>query len=233
MIGCLCIHGFTGNPAEIEPLVQYLSQHTEWLISVPTLPGHGEVLNLRGVGYEQWIDYAERELQKLLQTCDSVYVVGFSMGGMIASYLAVHYPVKKLILLSAAAYYVSPKQLATDILEMIKDALGGRLSENELFERYKRKIKETPLAATLQFRKLVASIKPLLDKVTVPTLIAQGECDGVVPPKSAQYLYEHIGTTQKKLVYFKNSKHRICHCNENEELFSEVITFLDGRDSTP
>lgn len=227
VIGCLCIHGFTGDPSEVEPLVKHLNEHTEWHIAVPTLPGHGESLQLKGVQYYQWIEHAEQELKELLRKCDTVYVVGFSMGGLIASYLAVHYPIKKLILLSAAAYYVNPKQLAQDIVVMFKDGFKGKLSENELFIRYKRKIKETPIAATLQFRKLVASVKPLLSSVNIPTLIAQGESDGIVPPKSAQYLYDTIGTNRKKLVYVKESKHLICHCNERDKLFYEIVDFLD------
>lgn len=226
MIGCLCIHGFTGNPSEVEPLVNHLRRYTNWHIAVPTLPGHGESLDLKGVSYNQWIEHAEKELRKLLETCDTVYVVGFSMGGLIASYLAVHYPISKLILLSAAAYYVNPKQLAVDIVEMMKDSFKGRLKENELFIRYTRKIKETPVAATLQFRKLVASIKPLLERVTIPTLIAQGESDGVVPPRSAQYLYEKIAAPNKKLIFLKESKHLICHCNEREKLFQAIVDFL-------
>lgn len=226
LIGCLCIHGFTGAPSEIEPLVNHLKANTNWRIAVPTLPGHGDFLDLKGISYNQWIEHAEQELQELMKSCETVYVIGFSMGGLIASYLAVHYPIDKLILLSAAAYYVNPKQLALDIGEMVRDSFRGKLLENELFLRYKRKIKETPLAATLQFRKLVASIRPLLTKVNIPTLIAQGECDGVVPPKSAQYLYNRISTGDKKLVYFKESKHLICHCNEREKLFEEIVHFL-------
>lgn len=206
--------------------MNHLKKHTNWHIAVPTLPGHGESLELKGVNYNQWIEHAEQELKKLLETCDTVYVVGFSMGGLIASYLAVHYPIQKLILLSAAAYYVNPKQLAVDIVDMIKDSFRGKLKENELYIRYMRKIKETPIAATLQFRKLVASIKPMLNRVSIPTLIAQGESDGVVPPRSAQYLYETIGTPYKKLVFIKESKHLICHCNERERLFHEIVNFL-------
>ncbi|MBS4192521.1 alpha/beta fold hydrolase [Bacillus sp. FJAT-49705] len=226
MIGCLCIHGFTGAPSEVEPLVAYLKKRTNWEIAVPTLPGHGETLSLKGIEYKNWIEHAEQELHRLIEKCETVYVIGFSMGGLIASYLAVHYPVKKLVLLSAAALYVSPKILFRDMGEMVKDLVRGRLSENEMFIRYKRKIKATPITATLQFRRLVAAIRPILNQVTIPTLIAQGEIDGVVPPKSAQYLYQNIGTTAKKLIYLKESKHLICHSKEKEKLFSEIHHFL-------
>lgn len=226
MIGCLLIHGFTGAPYEVEPLAEFLKERTDWKISVPTLPGHGVPGSLKGVQYQEWINHAEAELTKLIDTCDTVYVVGFSMGGMIASYLAAQYPVDRLILLSAAAYYVNLKQLAVDIKEMMKDSLHGKLQENELFLRYKRKITETPFAATLQFRRLVSFIKPLLHQVNVPTFIAQGECDGIVPPKSAEYLFHTISAKQKKLSLFKHSKHLICHCEERDTLFSQVLDFL-------
>lgn len=229
MIGCLCIHGFTGAPYEVEPLAEYLTEHTDWVFRIPTLPGHGENLSLKGVQYHQWIDYAESELKDLIQNCDKVYVVGFSMGGMIASYLAAKYPVDKLVLLSAAAYYVNPKQIASELKSMLIDVFKGNLAENELFQRYKRKIKATPITATLQFRRLVASIKPLLPQVEVPTLIAQGECDGIVPPKSAEYLYRTINAKKKRLTYIKDSNHHICHCEEKEALFSQVHDFLIER----
>ncbi|MFF2448779.1 alpha/beta hydrolase [Neobacillus sp. NPDC058068] len=229
MIGCLCIHGFTGAPYEVEPLVGYLQERTDWVFSVPTLPGHGELSSLKGIHYQEWIDHAGGELGKLSEICDEVYVIGFSMGGLIASYLAANYPVKKLILLSAAAYYINPKQLAADIKMAFLDSLHGNLRDNELFLHYKRKITETPFAATLQFRRLVTFIKPLLNQVKVPTLIAQGECDGIVPPKSAEYLYRTIGAKEKKLLFIKQSKHLICHCEENTALFSQVLDFLMER----
>jgi carboxylesterase len=226
LIGCLCIHGFTGAPYEVEPLVTYLTERTDWVFKVPVLPGHGETLSLKGVHYEEWIQYAEEELRVLLKTCEKVFVVGFSMGGMIASFLSVKYPVAKLVLLSAAAHYINPKQLVTDIQEILIDGLKGNLIHNALFQQYKRKIKETPITATLQFRRLVSFIRPVLSQVNAPTLIAQGENDGIVPPKSAEYLYRTIGSEQKRLTLVKNSKHHICHCEENEALFSEVLDFL-------
>jgi carboxylesterase len=232
MIGCLCIHGFTGSPYEVEPLAAYLKKHTNWEIAVPTLPGHGETLQLKGIRYKDWIKYAEEELKKLMEKCETVYVIGFSMGGLIAAYLAVHYPVKKLVLLSAAAYYVNPKQLAMDIGKMVKDTFRGELQNNDLFHRYKKKIKDTPISATFQFRSLVSNIRPILEKIEIPTFIAQGEADGIVPSKSAKYIYEKIGTEHKNIKYIKNSGHMICHCDENEELFSDILDFLSTETGT-
>lgn len=226
MIGCLCIHGFTGEPYEVEPIANFLRDKTDWYISTPTLPGHGPDESLKGVTYKEWLEAAEQALINLLDRCDTVYIIGFSMGGMIASYLASKYEVEKLVLLSAAAYYFNPKQFLKDIKHMVKDGVRGRLTENELYQRYRRKIVETPIAATYQFTQAVRSIRPLIKDVTVPTLIIQGEQDGLIPKKSAQYLYESIPAPEKKVLYFKKSKHMICHDCEKEQLFKEVSNFL-------
>ncbi|WP_203364472.1 alpha/beta fold hydrolase [Bacillus sp. REN10] len=227
MIGCLCIHGFTGAPYEVEPLAEYLKEKTDWKVVVPTLPGHGEKLSLKGVTYQQWLEHAEKELQLLLSECEHVYMIGFSMGGMIALYLAEKYPVEKLILLSAAAKYINVGQLFTDIREMLKDARSGQLFENELFVRYKDKVLSTPLSATQQFRKMVKQITPLIEKINIPTFIAQGLADGIVPPKSADFIYQKISSKEKELYYSKEAKHHICHTGDKEELFNKIFTFLN------
>ena len=227
MTACLCIHGFTGSPMEVEPLAEYIQKHTNWECAIPTLPGHGSELSLKGIMYNEWIQHAEEALKDLLKRHEIVYVVGFSMGGLIASYLATKFPIKKLILLSAAAYYVNFAQLHQDIRIICADFFKGRIRENEQYNRYMNKIKSTPLAATIQFRKLIQYVKPLLANIHVPTLIAQGEKDGIVPLKSASYIYNTIRAENKKMICVEESKHLICHCEKRETLFQEIITFLE------
>src|SRR5690625_3339129 len=100
MKGCLIIHGYTGGPYEVKPLIEYLQTNTDWKLSVPILPGHGEELSLEGISYDKWLEAAEKEMIKLMEECEILYVIGFSMGGMIAAYLAAKYDVEKLVLLA-------------------------------------------------------------------------------------------------------------------------------------
>jgi carboxylesterase len=226
MIGCLCIHGFTGSPDEVAPLAEYLQKRTDWVIKTPTLPGHGKQLQLKGITYDQWFQAAERELQALMEICETIYVIGFSMGGVIAVYLAEKYKIDKLVLLSAAFYYVNPRQLIKDIHEIVRDGWRRRLRENPLFIRYKNKILATPLTAILEFRKLVNEVRPRLPNVHIPALIVQGEKDAIVPMKSAHYLYNKIGSSQKKLLFLRDSYHHVCHGPDRYLLFCEVEKFL-------
>ncbi|WP_027410266.1 alpha/beta hydrolase [Anoxybacteroides tepidamans] len=226
MIGCLCIHGFTGGPYEVEPLARYLQERTDWLVELVTLPGHGETLRLKGITYDQWLAAAEAELQRLMKKCDIVHVIGFSMGGVITSYLAAKYPISKVVLLSPAFYYINPKQLLKEVGEMVYAGLQRQLKEHPVFIRYKEKIATTPLAATVEFRKLVHEVRPQLPNVHIPVLIAQGELDGIVPMKSARYVYETVGSTKKKLLFLPSSRHHVCHEPDRYTLFKEVEHFL-------
>ncbi|WP_283153189.1 alpha/beta hydrolase [Guptibacillus hwajinpoensis] len=226
MIGCLLIHGFTGSPFEVEPLANYFRSQTDWVVVSPTLPGHGEKDSLRGITFQQWIDTAEEHLKQLLERCDTIYLIGFSMGGVLAGYLATKYKVDKLALLSAAIQYIHPLQMVKDIREMMTDLYRGKLLQNELFIRYSKKVKTTPLLASLEFRKLVQHLKPSFEQVSIPTIILQGKLDGMVPYKTADTIYQLIRSDEKQVRLMENSKHLICHGEDRDDVIHTVYRFL-------
>src|SRR5690554_30541 len=150
MIGCLCLHGFSGTPDEIAAITSHYEKKN-WLVYCPTLPGHGTKDGLKGVTYKHWIYAATVAAEELLKRCDKVYVIGFSMGGMIASYIATKYPIDKLVLLSSAAYYINPKQIVQDVTGWIVEGLKGELDDDKLYQFYREKVKQTPILAAKEF----------------------------------------------------------------------------------
>ena len=226
MIGCLFIHGFTGSPLEVEPLKEYIKERTDWVTACPVLPGHEEGDSLRGISYTEWLDAASKALDELQCQCDTIYVVGFSMGGMVASTLATHQSIDKLVLLSPAVFYYSPKQLSIEIGELWREMLRGQLKDNALYLRYHAKIKHTPLSAAMQFRRLVRQNRSRLQDISVPVFIAHGLQDGIVPYKSTQYVYDTVASKEKTAVWLDECHHLICHCENNQWLFGKVYEFL-------
>jgi carboxylesterase len=224
MIGCVILHGFTGSPYEVEPLADHLEQFG-WKVSVPTLPGHGPNRDeMKKVTWKDWVQAAEKEVSKMIQECSVVYLIGFSMGGLIAAHLATKYPITKLVLLSACVYYVNPQQIFHNMAEAIKSnfSSGGK----ELLKKYMERSLSTPIRAVIHFRRLVKVLKPDLSKISVPTLILQGECDDIVEPRSATYIYEQIKSPVKELYFLPRSKHVICRDCEGEEVIQLVDQFL-------
>lgn len=225
-IGVLMLHGFSGGPYEIIPFADFIKENTNWLIETPTLTGHGDMLSLRGYKAEHWLMDAEIAFRQLAKKVDEVIVVGFSMGGLIALYLAKRYKIKKLVLLSPAVKYIAPFQLLKDIKLMVVDVMNGQLKENELFKRYESKIKNVPVSATFQFMKIVKVVEPYIRSINLPTYIVQGQCDGIVPYTTANYLYEQLASTEKHLFFSPKGKHHICYSDDCDLWFPKVLNFL-------
>lgn len=231
MKGCLLIHGFTGSLYEIYPLVEHLEKETDWMIVTPILAGHREEDSLKESSWKDWIASAEVELQKMVVQCEEIYVIGFSMGALIASYLASRYPITKLVLLSPAVYTINPQLLIRDISDMVRDFFQDQNAVSNSIGRYKHKIKNTPLKAVYNFRRLVKELRPSIPQITVPVLIIQGEKDNLVQPRGAQYIYDNVQSQEKEILFLKESKHMVCHDCERDQILTKVDLFLKAQSS--
>lgn len=227
--GVLFIHGFTGGTYEVQPFVTYVKKNTDWAVEVPTLPGHGVTLDLRHVSSQNWLMEAELAMRKLRKRVDRVIVVGFSMGGLIAMYLALRYPVDKLILLSAAARYISPRVLLEDVRIIITESITKKYTPNTFYHLFNYKLTHTPLRATFEFLKIVKTVQPYYKAIQCPVCIVQGEKDGIVPISTAQHLYKELGSVDKKLITSPVGKHHICYSADNEKWFSQVLQFMQKK----
>ena len=225
--GVLFIHGFTGGTYEVRPFVDFLKQHTDWVISVPTLPGHGMRSDLRTVTAESWMMEAELAMRKLQKEVDRVIVVGFSMGGLIAMYLSLRYSIDKLVLLSAAAKYISPWILLKDFGILISEPVK-KYPPNTFYHHYNYKLRHTPMHATREFLRIVKIVEPYYKNIQAPVCFVQGMNDGIVPFATAEYLYTNIGSKNKKLILSPLGKHHICYSEDCDEWFEEVWTFMKG-----
>ncbi|NHN30763.1 alpha/beta hydrolase [Paenibacillus agricola] len=212
---CLMLHGFTGGPYELTPLAEHLTSLGE-ICHVPTLPGHES--DLRSLGQTQWKEWivaASDEASRLTTLYGEIDLVGFSMGGLLSAYIANRFPIRRLVLLNAAVYYFSPLRFVKDVVRRIRTDDWAHWS----------KVKRTPLKATQQFIALNKQMRPELPQIKVPTLIAQGGMDGIIHPKSAQYLYRQL-QGEKQLEIFADARHLICLEPGAQDVFRSVERFL-------
>lgn len=85
--GILLLHGFAGNPEEVKPLRDFLTEQG-YFVECPLLPGHGETKKeLSETTHDDWVASAERAYLELSKECENVVAVGFSMGGLLAANL--------------------------------------------------------------------------------------------------------------------------------------------------
>ncbi|WLV25143.1 alpha/beta fold hydrolase [Aciduricibacillus chroicocephali] len=226
MPGCLLIHGYTGSPAELEPLIIHLQKNTDWELLVPVLPGHGEEINLRYADGKEWIDTAEKALQSLKERHQTVHIIGFSMGGLIAAILAARHKIGKLVLLAAAGKFLPPRRLTADLFGFFRAYMKGRLKEDRYYNVLLKKTKALTWRANMEFLQLVQYGRKSLAEIKVPVLIMQGMRDGLVPYKTAHFLEKMIGASEKETILFERSRHFICLGEEREAVNRIVLEFL-------
>ncbi len=216
---CLLLHGFTGGPYELQPLADHLASRG-WTCRVPTLPGHdGPLRDLYRTRYEEWVLAAAAIAAEMTERHGSIDLVGFSMGGLIAAYLANRFPVRRLALLSAAVHYVSPARFVRNAVRVMRDGET----------RVLRSKRETPVGAVIEFAKLVRTLKPEFARLTTPTFIAHGELDEVVHPRSAIYIASRV-KGEKTMTVYPQSRHMICFEPDASSVFRHVERFFTEGD---
>jgi 2-succinyl-6-hydroxy-2,4-cyclohexadiene-1-carboxylate synthase len=91
----LLLHGFMGSSADFRLIIPTISQHFHCICI--DLPGHGQT----AISDD---DFASTAAQILEIVSDNCYLYGYSLGGRLALYLALHYPDRwqKVILESAS-----------------------------------------------------------------------------------------------------------------------------------
>ncbi len=58
--------------------------------------------------------------------------------------------------------------------------------------------------------------------------VVQSQRDHTVNPESARYIIEHAGSADKRLVWLRQSGHRVTIDSEREIVFRKTVEFLDG-----
>ena len=220
----LIVHGFAGGTYDQEGLANYLELNKNFDVYQYTLPGHNK--NLSKVKSKEWIKSSEDMIEWLISKgYKKIYVIGHSMGGVIASHLACKYKqVKKLVLAAPAFHYLSVENKNLNITSSLKDipkivkTYGG----DEVISR----MLKLDISVLKQFMILVRDYYDCPKDITCPTLIIQGTNDNLVPLTSSKYVYDNIKSNKKKLIYIDNLTHDIFKGTDSKQVYMLVEKFL-------
>lgn len=221
----LIIHGFAGSTYDQELLANYLELNRFSTFTF-TLPGH-EKSFLKKVTKEEWINECKKQIETLItHGFTNIYLVGHSMGGVLASLLATEYnEVKKLILAAPAFKYLTFEEEEFKLLNAIKNS-------PKVFKSYKKediisRMIQFPASVAKEFMDLVEESQDLPSKIECPVLLIQGTDDLIVPLKSSEYVYDNLKTNNKKIIVLDKVTHDIFRSKDLEPLFLDIINFLN------
>ena len=225
----LIIHGFAGGTYDEEDLASFLELEPFYDVFQFTLPGHKK--NLSKVKYNEWIEYSENKLKWLIDNnYRNIYLIGHSMGGVIATYLATKYKeVKKLVLAAPAFQYLKVENEKLKISSSIKSTpnIVKTYGRNEIISRL---LKLNPLVLK-EFTTLIKQYYNVTKNLTCPVLIIQGKNDNIVPLSSSSHVYNTVKSNIKKIVYVDNLTHDVFYGERALEIYKLVLDFLKNSSS--
>ncbi|MDX9871774.1 MAG: alpha/beta fold hydrolase [Clostridia bacterium] len=209
---CVIIHGFGGGLKEIAYLKEFLQRNNQTVETI-LLAGHGvSKKELGDSTYLEWLSSADRAFRRITRQYDSVTLIGFSMGGLIATYLANKYQAEKIVLVNTPVYFWNVQVILKSVLQDL------RQNRRDHIRYYQRAFARTPVRSGLQFLHILAKGKEWFQHIKCPTLILQCRDDESVKPKSAAYIESKI-KAESTLKYYEGGCHQIfsnaCDCRES------------------
>jgi esterase/lipase len=223
----LIIHGLAGGTYDEENLARHLEVNKRFDVFSFTLPGH-DVKDRRLATCSEWINESENQLKYLIKhNYKTIYLVGHSMGGVIATHLAKKYKqVKKLVLVAPAFTSIASKEEGGVFKAIFKiPDLIKAYSINELVTR----LNKLPLSAEKEFFKLIEKYKDEIYDINIPTLFVHGTKDQMVPIKSSMTIFDNMKINKKEIIIINDYYHDVFKGNKVESICNEIEIFLKKR----
>ncbi|MCX8111846.1 MAG: alpha/beta hydrolase [Bacteroidia bacterium] len=221
----ILLHGYMVDGGMFMPVESTLAQHYRLLI--PDLRGYGSAWSWEGP--YTFLQRAE-DVARLIEAfspSEPVWVLGYSMGGVIAQVLLKHYPEKIRGVILACTFAYKPLttleqwqgRLLPRLLKLLPpaslanllypQAFGTETFPPEVVEWYKKALQRTRLEVLLADAENLFSFdgRPFLAAIQKPTLVIGGMADLIVPAHHSQLIADKIPSA--RLVLYPGAGHAL------------------------
>ena len=252
--GLLLVHGITGTPTEMKPLIRKLVAQN-FTVACPQLVGHCTTLKeLKKTRWQDWYATLESSLDFLRGECDSIVVSGLSMGALLALKLAADHPDKidGIATLSATFVYDGwnvPRLKQRWILPLVLHSpLRYFLSYHEptpygikderirslittVYENYgdnmpeKYGYSEFPGVTILETFRLIQAVKRELSRVEIPLLVVHSTEDDMASLNNARFLVETVSSKHVESFYLDDTYHVLTLDKRRDDVSERVGDF--------
>jgi carboxylesterase len=234
-VGCLVIHGFTGTPKEMRWLGEYLNRQGYTVCGI-RLAGHATRLeDMIRSRYTDWLLSVEDGYHLLRACTNQVFLLGLSMGGVLALTSATHLPVSGVVAMSTPYCMPQDFPLPLPLMRFLSyfrpylpkngDPESGWYDEEA--RRQHVAYSANPLRSAVELKVLLAEMRAALPQVRVPVLLIHSRNDPTVPPEHMTQLYEHLGTARKEMLWVEGAGHVITEEPPRPMIFEAVAQFIE------
>ncbi|MCL7419617.1 MAG: alpha/beta fold hydrolase [Methylobacter sp.] len=234
--GVLLIHGLLASPAETRSYGEHLVKQGYTVLGV-RLKGHGSSpYALRDQSWQDWYASVQRGFNILKAHCKRIVVTGFSTGGALALKLGSegHPEIIGVSAIAVPLKFLNPTFMLVPLLHGT-NKLVGWVSAYEGVKRFIENIPEnpsinyrhTPIRSLYELRLLIEDMDSYLPLINIPVLVIYADQDPIVSFKSAQEIFNKLGTPHKQLMVVNAKQHGIL-LNNIGKTWEMIHDFMTG-----
>ena len=232
--GCLLIHGFTGAPKEMRWLGEYLNRQGCTVLGI-RLAGHAtKPENMIRSRWQDWLLSVE-DGYNLLRTCTGrISLLGLSMGGILSLTFASQFPVAGVVAMSTP--YKLPDDPRIRWAKLISRFIpyvpkGDETPDAGWYDKesFKQHVSypQTSIRSAAELSQLMAVMHAALPKVHVPVLLIHSRDDDYVVKDSMTQIYEHLGSSDKQMLWVEGGGHIITEEPTRGRVFEAAAGFIE------
>lgn len=228
--GALVLHGFTGNPSSVRGVAERLAD-AGLTVELPRLPGHGTAIeDMLPLRWSDWSAAAEEAYAALASRCSRVAVVGLSMGGGLACWLAGRHPeicglvlVNPLVMPPDDEFRRAVRELYESGTE-IAPGIGSDIAMPGVTEVT---YDGAPLAAALSLFEGVEEVALGLAEIHCPVLLFSSRVDHVAAPANGDLVATSVAGPCER-VWLDRSYHVATLDYDRDEIEARTVAFVTG-----
>jgi carboxylesterase len=229
--GCLLVHGFTGTPKEMRWLGEYLNSQGHTVLGV-RLAGHAiQPKDMVRMRWWDWLASVEDGWSLLSECTERVFVIGLSLGGVLALLFASDFPVAGVV--AMATPYQLPRDFRVPFIKPLSFFKRSMPKGDADWHDPTAAIDHVsypadPSRSYAEIRDVIIKMQGALQRVTAPALLVYSKNDSTVQAKEghAESILAGLGSQEKQLIWVENSGHVIVRDAARQEVFQAVGNFI-------
>ncbi len=253
---CFLIHGLTGTAREMASIAKRLNTARFSVTAPMMPRHNRSLSELKRASWEELYAGIKNEFLKYAADYDNIFLGGLSFGALLCLLLAYEFPNKvraitcysptlffdgwntpklkfllPLICKTPLKYYLYLKEESPYGIknERLRAKIEGFYSQADLFDYSKVHLygyPVIPVSNMHQNLRLTSYISKILPAIKTPIQLIQAKEDDITSPENSYFIYNRIGSKDKKVLLLEDSYHIIIADQERERVAQETIDFF-------
>ena len=243
----ITLHGFLTDSDDFTTLYDFLPTVYDKVFKFVT-PGHVKPPDFKKFTTNDTFAALDKFFDEVSAEYENIDVIGFSMGGALATYLCSTRKINKAVLLSPANKFLHPgviyryikfyfksfwQAYTVDDMGDEQDRIARALTYLQPYNSDTRKATFMMLTRLIPYynahtlstlNNVVSRCNANLKQIDTPTLMLWGELDELVPQSSLTYLDQYI--LNSKTVIFSDLGHMLLYSENRQKLIDEIMDFV-------